>query len=367
MLRTTLSALIAASALLPADPLAAQETATAAPTLSIVSGLSNGDLLNIRATASAVGAVMDRLPNGASVTNHGCGDVNGYEWCKVAEVGRPELSGWAPARYLQSVEAEAAADTDAADPAQARKAEAPGAAPTIEPPQKAAAAGPQPREAGGAAKPALPADLMARFGGDTSQAATQPKSAAAIGRTAVEDAYGLAFAAREKQALADNPAPGNEDAPAWDDATAAAAVPVPTPRPGMTNAAPGETDPGHKMPGEAVAAIGEPVVDAGTVGQVRAQPAAAARDAAGEIPCARYVGQPMTRCEASVARKGDGAADVTVTWPDGGTRVIGFFAGKPAGANSRGAFRFTREGDLNMIRLGVSERFEIPDALAFGD
>ena len=53
--------------------------------------------------------------------------------------------------------------------------------------------------------------------------------------------------------------------------------------------------------------------------------------------------------------------------PDGGTRVIGFYDGKPAGANSRGEFRFTREGDLNMIRVGVSERFEITDALAFGD
>ncbi|TIX14761.1 MAG: SH3 domain-containing protein, partial [Mesorhizobium sp.] len=30
-------------------------------------------------------------------------------------------------------------------------------------------------------------------------------------------------------------------------------------------------------------------------------------------------------------------------------------------------FRFTREGSLNMIRVGVSERFEITDQLALGN
>ena len=39
----------------------------------------------------------------------------------------------------------------------------------------------------------------------------------------------------------------------------------------------------------------------------------------------------------------------------------------PAGSNARSDFRFTREGSLNMIRVGVSERFEITDTLAFGD
>ena len=56
-----------------------------------------------------------------------------------------------------------------------------------------------------------------------------------------------------------------------------------------------------------------------------------------------------------------------MTWPDGGERVIRFRGGQPEGANSRGEFRFTREGDLNLIRIGVSERFEIPDAVPFGE
>ena len=87
----------------------------------------------------------------------------------------------------------------------------------------------------------------------------------------------------------------------------------------------------------------------------------------GEIPCARYVGEPMTRCEATVVHKGTDKAEVTVTWPDGGTRVISFSAGLPAGSNADSDFRFTREGSLNMIRVGISERFEITDAVAFGD
>jgi hypothetical protein len=96
-----------------------------------------------------------------------------------------------------------------------------------------------------------------------------------------------------------------------------------------------------------------------------AQSDTAAPDAAGGIPCARHVGQPMTRCEISVAREA-GDSVVTVTWPDGGTRAINFHDGKPSGSDSPDEFRFTREGSLNMIRIGVSERFEITDQLASG-
>ncbi|PBB32535.1 SH3 domain-containing protein [Mesorhizobium sp. WSM3868] len=91
-----------------------------------------------------------------------------------------------------------------------------------------------------------------------------------------------------------------------------------------------------------------------------------APDAAGGIPCARRIGQPMTRCQISVAHEA-GDSVVTVTWPDGGTRIIHFHDGKPAGSDSSDEFRFTREGSLNMIRIGVSERFEITDQLALGN
>ncbi|RUZ80662.1 SH3 domain-containing protein [Mesorhizobium sp. M7A.F.Ca.US.006.01.1.1] len=85
-----------------------------------------------------------------------------------------------------------------------------------------------------------------------------------------------------------------------------------------------------------------------------------------EIPCARYVGQPMERCKVSVVHTAD-KANITVTWPDGGTRIISFRAGQPAGSDAPGDFRFTREGSLNMIRIGEAERFEITDSLALGN
>ena len=40
--------------------------------------------------------------------------------------------------------------------------------------------------------------------------------------------------------------------------------------------------------------------------------------------------------------------------------------GKPESSDSSEEFRFTREADLNMIRIGKGERFEIPEALPFG-
>jgi len=89
-------------------------------------------------------------------------------------------------------------------------------------------------------------------------------------------------------------------------------------------------------------------------------------DATGDIPCARYFGQPMTQCAVTVTRGSAGEAEVAVTWPDGGERVIRFHGGKPDGSDAPEDIRVTRESDLHMIRIGKGERFEIPDALAFG-
>lgn len=86
-----------------------------------------------------------------------------------------------------------------------------------------------------------------------------------------------------------------------------------------------------------------------------------------EVPCARYAGQPMTRCEARIIRIDENDADVTVLWPDGGERLIRFRGGQPDSANGRGDFRFTREAELNLIRVGSGERFEILDALPFAE
>lgn len=252
--------LIAAPLCLAALPALAQDAP--GTIISVIGGLAPDDLLNIRATASPGGKIEARLPNGAAVKNYGCKTVNNNPWCKVEDTQDAHITGWAPARYL-SPNNPASPPEDTAAPA-------------------AAAAAPQP-------SPEEPQpDIAARLG---SGEPPEPPSATEVVRTAMQDAYGLAFAA-------------------------------------AANAQPDAPDTG--------------------------------------IPCARHVGQPMTRCEISVARKG-GDSTVTVTWPDGGTRVIDFHDGKPAGSDSADEFRFTREGSLNMIRIGVSERFEITDQLALGE
>ncbi|WP_217575556.1 SH3 domain-containing protein [Mesorhizobium sp. GbtcB19] len=255
------STLLFAAPLLVALPALAQDAP--GPIVSIIGGLAPDDLLNIRVTASPGGKVAARLPNGVAVKNFGCNVVNGHPWCKVEDTQDAHIVGWAPARYL-SPSNPAPAPDDGTVPTTGDSAAAPAETP--------------------------PPDIATRLGGSEP---ADPPSAEDIGRTAMQDAYGLAFAA-----------------------AANAGSDAPTP-------------------------------DAG-------------------IPCARHVGQPMTRCEISVAHT-DGDSAVTVTWPDGGSRVITFHDGKPSGSDSAEEFRFTREGSLNMIRVGVSERFEITDQLALGE
>ena len=93
-------------------------------------------------------------------------------------------------------------------------------------------------------------------------------------------------------------------------------------------------------------------------------------DATGRIPCAQQAGQPMAQCEFGVARAGGGYATVVITKPDGMKRAIFFSLGIPVGADTSeadgyGEFRAEKESDLNLIRVG-NERYEIPDAIAFG-
>ncbi|UVK46893.1 SH3 domain-containing protein [Mesorhizobium sp. AR07] len=337
-LRTTLHALIAAPLLMAAWPAIAPATAEEAPDLviSIVIGLAPDDLLNVRTTASPIAKVETRLVGGESVTNLGCNDINGYKWCKIESTGKVKLSGWAPARYLIPL-----------NPAPYVEGETkPADAPAVAANNEVAA------DTGGDAATQPPPDLTARLGGVAHPAASEtPVKSAAT--TAMQDAYGLALAATETAPTGQIPDPVQDAAPAGDSGTATAqdaaqagSIPVPTPRPEPAGAG--------------------PAVDTQTVAELPPQPTALAGGAV-EIPCARYVGQPMAGCAANVVHTGAGKADVTVTWPDGGTRVISFSAGQPAGADAGGDFRFTREGSLNMIRIGVSERFEITDKLVLGD
>ncbi len=318
--------------------------------VSIVTELGPGDLLNIRATPSPIGRTQARLPMGSSVKNFGCNEVNGHRWCKVEDIENPLVKGWAPARYLIP-DNPTVVEVDAAPPQVTASAEPGGTANAAIPdmpgqPPEAAASAPAPAPAPSAAPapaapaasaPVAPLDLTERLGGTDPGA---PKSAASIGQTAMQDAYGLAFAA---EAPAADPATA-ASAEAAPDATPAPGIPFPTPRPDQAKAA--------------------SAAETQTV--ARLEPANAP-GATTDIPCARYVGQPMARCTVNIVRKGTDKADITVTWPDGGTRTISFNAGMPAGSDSGSDFRFTREGSLNMIRVGASERFEITDTLAFGD
>ena len=94
-------------------------------------------------------------------------------------------------------------------------------------------------------------------------------------------------------------------------------------------------------------------------------------DATGKLPCATAAGQPMSmQCDSGVARAGGGYATLVVTRPDGRKRAIFFRMGRAIGADTSQAegsqpFRATREGDLNLVRVG-DERYEIPDAAILG-
>lgn len=310
-----------------------------------VAGLAADDLLNIRAAASPLGKVLARLPNGSVVNRLECEVVEGYEWCRVASIEDEELAGWAPSRYLLVLEVEESSTAAIDDGETAERL----------------ASGEQP--AADASMP-LPAGLEARFAAE----ATPPAE--------LSEAHLASLQTRLRTPPPAEAAPDPSTEPLPDEAAVDPSIPTPTPRPGSQASAPvtAEAAPvaelAETLPAEPAPAAAEVEPLAPTL--VRAEPAQTASralppDATGEIPCARYTGQPMTRCTVSVTRKNGQDADVSVAWPDGGFRIIEFRDGEVVKANSRAELRHTREGSLNMIRIGVAERFEILDAIAFGD
>ena len=359
---------------LPELPLATES----GPGVAMVQGLAVNDALNVRAEASPVGKVMGRLPNGATVNKHECKGVNGYDWCRVDAIEVKDVAGWAPARYLRMLDlgddeaGVAAVAPEAGDPAPTVAAEVQGAAAETTP----VAVSPSPRP----------------DGPDVAPAPVLPPAAAAVAPVA-EPAPEAAAAGTEKddrptQAQPSTPpgGPAGQRAeavplpPGLDARFAGAPVPeVPTPPLSATEPfymlalsdvateeAKAETAPAELSP-TAPAGQAQPEPPARPEGDKVAALAPSTEPAiAFDIPCARYVGQPMTRCRAEAKRAAGGAADVVVTWPDGGTRVLQFRDGLPASSNGRGEFRYVREGNLNMIRVGVSERFEITDDQSTG-
>ncbi len=85
----------------PTQPPGGGDDGSHGPDFFVVSGLSAGDLLNIRSKPSAQGAVLGRLSTGARVRNLGC-QMNGQtRWCRIQTTGGVEVTGWVNGRYLR--------------------------------------------------------------------------------------------------------------------------------------------------------------------------------------------------------------------------------------------------------------------------
>ncbi|MDN5928971.1 MAG: hypothetical protein L0I29_18050 [Hyphomicrobiales bacterium] len=336
------SVLLTAAALALACPSASAQSA-GEPSFAIVSGLSMGDFLNIRATPTPIGSIEARLPNGSGVKNFGCAQYSGYEWCKVTTLTAPQVSGWTPERYLRAAskaEEEALKET---------------AAPSI---GASAGAGSVPawggRPAMSETAPAdLPENLDARIGGDGEAAGSSNDTGNDTGNDKLREALIARYGPLYRAALGQTAAGGTGDAaPATDAptpvASAAATEADPAPHDGVNGAGIPHPTPRPARPGETPASV------------------EAAEKATGEIPCANAFGQPTSPCRASITRLGPGIADVVVSLPGGNSRTIRFRGGKPDGSDSPEPLQATREGSLNFIRIGKAERFEILDALALG-
>lgn len=96
-------------------------------------------------------------------------------------------------------------------------------------------------------------------------------------------------------------------------------------------------------------------------------------NATGPLSCARSADAPMQECQFGVIRErpGSGNGSVTITWPDGGARVIVFEAGNPVSFDQSEAEKgltmtVTRtDNGISIVMIG-DERFEIPDSVIWG-
>lgn len=89
-------------------------------------------------------------------------------------------------------------------------------------------------------------------------------------------------------------------------------------------------------------------------------------EATGEVPCSTTLGQPTGRCPFRVSRGGGGNASVWIALPSGGERYVRFRSGEPITSEAGLEVTYERSGDLYLIRVNDTERYEIPDAVVFG-
>lgn len=90
--------------------------------------------------------------------------------------------------------------------------------------------------------------------------------------------------------------------------------------------------------------------------------------ATAKIKCVPAFENTPRECDAFVVRRGfDGTATVDIPGSVE-KRSILFVQGKPTASNAmaRDALTFERKGDVTIVKLGDSERYEVPDALITG-
>ena len=89
-------------------------------------------------------------------------------------------------------------------------------------------------------------------------------------------------------------------------------------------------------------------------------------NATAEVSCVTSVGGKAGPCKAGVMRRGGGDATVELKTPDGGQRKIFFTGGRATGSDAEASFNVTRQGDLQIVRIGTVEVYRIPDAFVVG-
>lgn len=90
--------------------------------------------------------------------------------------------------------------------------------------------------------------------------------------------------------------------------------------------------------------------------------------ASAKIKCVPAFETTPRECDAFVIRRGlDGTATIDIPG-SAGKRSILFVKGKPTASNAQAMDALTneRKGDVTIVKLGTSERYEIPDALVTG-
>jgi hypothetical protein len=89
-------------------------------------------------------------------------------------------------------------------------------------------------------------------------------------------------------------------------------------------------------------------------------------NATADISCITSDGATAGACKAGVIRHGGGTATVELKTPDGGQRRIFFTKGQATGSDAVATFNVSRQGDLQIVRIGAIEVYRIPDALVVG-